>query len=266
MNGNATVILKFSRFFATLLMLAFLTSGCANMRSMFDITQEDPDLEYPAKDLIIKGMEDYNVGKYYSAATYFQEILEKYPFSPEAPLAELKGADSNFYMEKYQEALSTYEEFEDRHPTNEAIPYVMFQKAMCNFKQIDRVDRDPIVASRAVDQFNQLLHAYPESPYTGAAKQHIAESLEFLANNEFAVVEFYLRTEKIEQATTRLRYLLAVYPDAEIAPHAQEILKQIEAGNPPRRPVLSWFPSFDLPDWGEAAKDEKNTVDTSEIR
>ena len=254
------------KFFASLFIFVLLLSGCADMRSMFDITQKEIDVEYPAKDLIMKGMEDYNVGKYYQAIIYFQEILEKYPFSPEAPLAELKGADSNFYMEKYLEAESLYEEFEDRHPTNEAIPYVMFQKAMCNYKQIDRVDRDPIVASRAVDQFNQLLRAFPTSPYTSAARQNIHEALEFLANHEFAVVEFYLRTEKIEQAETRLRYLLTVYPDAEIAPRAQEVLEQIEAGNPPRRPTLSWFPDFDLPDWGEAAKDPENTVDTSDIR
>lgn len=267
MNGIGTFFSQSSfRFLATLFIFVFSLSGCADMRSMFDVTQKEVDLEYPAKDLIMKGMEDYNVGKYYQSAVYFQEILEKYPFSPEAPLAELKGADSNYYMEKYLEAASLYEEFAERHPTNEAIPYVMFQKGMCYYKQIDRVDRDPIVARQAVDQFSQLLRAFPTSPYTAAAQQNIAEAREFLANHEYAVVEFYLRTEKIEQAETRLRYLLTVYPESEIAPKAQSVLEQIEAGNPPRRPVLSWFPDFSLPDWGEAAKDPENTVDTSAIR
>ncbi len=243
-----------------LLSLTLLLSSCSeDWRTMFDITQNAPDLEYPAKDLIIKGMDDYNVGDYWSAAIYFQEILDKYPFSPEAPLAELKAADSHYYMEKFIEAYSYYEEFENRHPTNEAIPYVMFQKGMCNFKQIDRIDRDPVVASRAIDLFSQLLRAFPDSPYSEAARNNTAIAREFLANHEYAVVEFYLRTEKIDQAETRLRYLLAIYPDSKIAPKAQEVLALIEAGTPPRRPVLSWFPDFDLPNWGEAAKDKENT-------
>ena len=266
------MVSKKNRFFsgltgAIVLSLTLMLSGCSeDWRTMFDITQDAPDLEYPAKDLIIKGMDDYNVGDYWSAATYFQEIIEKYPFSPEAPLAELKVADSHYYMGKYIEAYSYYEEFENRHPTNEAIPYVMFQKGMCYFKQLDRVDRDPVVASRAVDLFNQLQRAFPESPYTEAAKTNSALAKEFLANHEYAVVEFYLRTGKTDQAETRLRYLLTVYPDSEIAPKAMEVLEQIEAGNPPRRPVLSWFPDFDLPNWGEAAEDEANTTANQAVR
>ncbi|CAG35537.1 outer membrane protein assembly factor BamD [Desulfotalea psychrophila] len=252
--------------FAIIIIAMSLLGGCADMKSMFDITYEKPDLEFPANDLIIKGMEDYNVGKYFGAISYFQEILEKYPFSPEAPLAELKAADCNYYMDKYPEALAQYQDFEDRHPTNEAIPYVMYQKGMSNYKQIDRIDRDPIVARRAVDFFSQLLRAFPNSPYTTNARKNIAEAISFLADHEFAVIEFYLRTEKYEQAETRLEYLITAYPNTNVIPKAEKILAEIQAGNPPRRPLFSWFPDFKLPDWTKVADDEDNTINTEPNR
>ena len=240
--------------------LLFSLSGCAQLKDTFDFTSEEVDLEYPAKDLIIKGMEDYNVGKYFTAAEYFQEITEKYPFSPEALLAELKAADSNYFMERYNEALVKYEDFEDRHPTNEAMPYVIYQQAMCNYKQIDRIDRDSIVAQKSLNQFTRLLRTFPESPYTADAEENIAEARTFLADHEYAVIEFYLRTEKYEEAKTRIQYLITRYPEAEVSAQAKAILADIEAGNPPSRPVFSWLPDFDLPEWGEASKDVENSV------
>ncbi|MGL1931140.1 MAG: outer membrane protein assembly factor BamD [Desulfotalea sp.] len=244
-------------------MLFLNLNGCADLKEMFDVTKEDVDVDFPAKDLVVKGMEDYNVGKYFTAADYFKEITEKYPFSPEALLAELKLADSYYYMEKFNEGLIQYEDFSDRHPTNEAIPYVIYQRGMCYYKQIDRIDRDPILASLASEQFNQLIRSFPESPYTKDANARIAETRVFLADHEYSVVEFYLRTGKYDQAKTRIQYLLTVYPESKAAPAAREILQQIEEGNPPNRPVLSWFPDVDLPEWGEAAKDPENTVDSS---
>ena len=142
----------------------------------------------------------------------------------------------------------------------------MYQKAMSNYKQIDRIDRDPIVASRAVDLFSQLIRAFPDSPYTADARKNIAEANSFLADHEFAVIEFYLRTEKYEQAETRLEYLITAYPNTKVIPKAKDILAEIQAGNPPRRPIFSWFPDFELPDWGIVAEDKENTVNSGPKR
>ncbi len=107
-------------------------------------------------------MDDYNVGKYFTAIEFFEDILNRFPFSPEATLAELKVCRLQLLLERYQEALLLYEEFENRHPTNESIPYVMFQKAMCNYKQIDRIDRDTAGAIKSIELFKQLVKGIPE--------------------------------------------------------------------------------------------------------
>ena len=137
-------------------------------------------------------------------------------------------------MERYAEAVVLYQEFEERHPTNEAIPYVMYQKAMSGYNRID-TDRQRRLRGHT-SRFRALrncLRAFPDSPYRQEARARIAAANEFLVNHEFYVVKFYLRTEKYLEAETRLKYLLAMYPDAKIAPRAQEMLDLIQAGTPP---------------------------------
>lgn len=232
------------------LLSTLLLSGCNQIPAFLDFRSDaDLDLKVPSRTLATKGMDDYNVGKYFTALEYFEEILDRYPFSPEATLAELKAADCNFYMGRYLEALMLYKEFEERHPTNEAIPYVMFQKAMTHYNRIDRVDRDTTGALESIKLFNQLLRAYPNSPYTSEAQARAIAAREFLANHEYCVVEFYVRTEKFDQAEKRLNYLLAMYPDSDISGKAKDLLARIEADDPPTSSFTDWFPKLSLPDW-----------------
>jgi outer membrane protein assembly factor BamD len=245
----------------TILLLIALLGSCSELKSTFDFTSSKPvEEELPAKNLAIKGMDDYNVGKYFTAIEFFEEILNRYPFSPEATLAELKAADCSYHLGRYQEALMLYEEFENHHPTNESIPYVMFQKAMCNYKRIDRIDRDTSGAISAIQLFKQLLKAYPDSPYTNEAQARIASAAEFLANHEYFVAQYYVRTEKYSEAVIRLKYMLAMYPDTGIGDQARDLLARIEAGDPPKSRLTSWFPNV-ISDWSFfREKDEENSA------
>lgn len=153
-----------------------------------------------------------------------------------------------------------YHEFEERHPTNEAIPYVMYQIAMSHYQQIDRIDRDTSGAENAIKEFSKLLRAFPNSPYKKEAKGRIRAANEFMVNHEYFVVEFYLRTEKYEEAQARLQYLISTYPDATITPKATKLLKRLEAGDPPGFNLSAWFQDNLLPDWELFGSDEDETV------
>lgn len=240
-------------FYTVLLCTLLLTmTACSAFDGMFDAltfgSGEDnvPEQE-PAESLIVQGMDAYNVGNYYEALQAFNQIIDEYPFSPQATLAELKAADSHFYKEEYIEAKTLYQEFEERHPTNEAIPYVLFQIGMCDFRRTDRIDRDISGAQEAIQDFSKLLRSFPESPYTREAKAHIAAAKEFLVNHEYYVAVFYVRTEKYDQAQHRLKYLLAMYPDAAIVPKATALLQRLEEGNPPKWGLRRWLPDLSMP-------------------
>jgi outer membrane protein assembly factor BamD len=238
--------------------LSLSLTACSSFDGMFDAftfgsNGEEEAVQEAAESLIVEGMDAYNVGNYHEALKAFNQVLDQYPFSRQATLAELKAADSHFYREEYIEAKVLYKEFEERHPTNEAIAYVMFQTGMCSFRRTDRIDRDISGAQDAIQDFSKLLRVFPDSPYTREAKAHIAAAREFLVNHEYFVAVFYVRTEKYGQAQHRLKYLINIYPDAAITPKAKALLQRLEVGEPPRWGIRKWLPSLTMPDlkfWG----------------
>ncbi|MCL7486776.1 MAG: outer membrane protein assembly factor BamD [Desulfobulbaceae bacterium] len=236
---------------APLVLLLFLTislTGCATLSEWFGFS-DSSTVQKSAASLAVEGMDAFNVGSYHSALESFEEILDRYPFSPEAMLAELKAADSHYYQNHFLEAKVLYQQFEERHPTNEAIPYVMFQIGMCDFARADRIDRDTSGAKDAIQSFSRLLRAYPDSPYTNEAKARIRAAREFLVNHEFFVAIFYLKTDRYDESAHRLKYILAMYPDSTVAPKAEKLLAQIETGDPPRIGLSRWLPNLSMPDW-----------------
>ncbi len=230
-------------FFYSLLVLSLFLSGCAMFGDSKDAAKKKPSMDASAQKLLDEGMEEYRYGKYFSAVKSFEEIVNRYPFSRQAIEAEIKAADCSYHLEQYKEAESLYTSFENNHPTNAALPYVLYQKAMCNYRQIDRVDRDPSGAEKAVRYFKQLLRAFPDSPYTADAKEKIVLATDFLANHEFSIVQFYLRTGNTSQAKTRLEYILATYPQSSVAEKSRQLLQKLkkkEKGEE-KSSFFSWF-------------------------
>jgi len=241
------------RGFAVMMTLASLLvlPGCAAMDGVFSFLgvgggsskADSPD------SMAMNAIDDFNRGEYSDALKIFDDIKERFPFSPHSLLAELKAADCDYYLKKYPEAIALYQGFESNHPTNEAMPYVLFQIGMSYYMQIDTIDRDPGAATDAIAAFEKQMKAFPASPYRAEADGRRLAALNFLANHEFYVAMFYIRTNELEQAEPRLRYVLDTYPDTTIAKGAQTLLADIKAGNPPKRTWRDWIPDLALPDW-----------------
>lgn len=250
--GSALARHRFGSGAAVLVLLSLLIlPGCTAMDGVFTFLgvggasskADTPD------SLAMTAMDDYNRGEYSDALKTFEEIKERFPFSPHSLLAELKAADCNYFLKHYPEAVALYQGFEGNHPTNEAMPYVLFQIAMSYYQQIDTIDRDPGAALDAIAAFEKQVKAFPTSPYRTEADGRRLAALNFLANHEYSIAMFYIRTDELEQAKPRLRYLLDNYPDTSVATEAKTLLADIEAGNPPQRTWRDWIPDLSLPDW-----------------
>jgi outer membrane protein assembly factor BamD len=195
-----------------------LISGCGS--------KQDPPVDM-ADILAGEALADYNHGNYYDALEAFQKIKDHYPFSQHSLLAELKIADCNYYLNKYDDARPQYEEFEQNHPTNEAIPYVLFQIGRSYFKMIDTIDRDPSGANNAIQAFSRLIKTYPDSPYTVEAQVKITAAKDFLARHELYVATFYKRTKEFKQAEGRLEYILDTYPESSVVDQARKMVGEV---------------------------------------
>jgi len=244
---------KISRHLTIFILLALtplLFTGCAAYNSTMQYlglssksTSDTPD------SLAMDAMDDFNRGKYDNALKKFNDIRDRFPFSQAGLLAELKSADCEFNLKHYPEAIALYDDFENNHPTNEAMPYIVFQIGLSYYNQIDTIDRDPGAAKNAISSFAKLLKAYPQSPYTNEAESRRLAALNFLANHEFYVANFYVRTDNLDQAERRYKYLIKNYPKSSVATKAREIIAAIDSGNPPHRTWRDWLPDIALPDW-----------------
>jgi len=191
--------------FALALILLILPAGCA----WFGNTK----VEKPAAELIQDGVEAYDRGRYQEAIKNFEQLKDWYPFSKYAILAELKIADAHYHLQQYDEAVVAYLDFEQLHPRNEAIPYVIYQVGRCYYDRMDTIDRSQTFARKALETFQRLQRQYPENPHTRQLQSHIANCFQSLAGHDFYVGIFYFKNENYEAAMKRFMDIVTNYPD-----------------------------------------------------
>lgn len=195
------------------LIAIFLMTGCSWLETVDD---------KPAQELASDGMESMTAGRYEEAIASFEKLKDWYPFSKFAILAELKIADAYYRLDNYDEAVVAYENFENLHPRNEAIPYVIYQIGRCYYEQIDAVDRDQVSALKALETFRRLNRQFPQNEYANKMEDHINRCLKSLAGHELYVGLYYYKTKHYKAALKRFETVLSDYPDTGV--HRSAIL------------------------------------------
>ncbi len=193
----------------------FLFSGCAWFQTKSEQT---------APELAADGMDEFQNGNYRKAIEAFEQLKDWYPFSKYAILAELKIADAHYHLNEYEDAILAYEAFEGLHPSNEAIPYVIYQVGLCYFEQIDTVDRDQSTALKALDTFKRLTRQFPGNPYAVKADANIRTCIKSIAGHDFYVGLFYYKSKHYQAAMSRFESVLKNYPDVGVHLQALEYI------------------------------------------
>jgi outer membrane protein assembly factor BamD len=149
------------------------------------------------------GYDAYHKENYKKAIESFQRVQEEYPLSKLAILAELGVADSHFSNEEYGEAEMAYEDFMNLHPTNENLPYIMYQISMCHYKQMSGIDRDQSETLKAKETLENLITRYPSSKFSFMGEKRLRECKKRLGEHELYVGHFYFVQEKYKAALRR---------------------------------------------------------------
>ena len=193
--------------FAALLVSAALFSGCAS---------QNADIKRDAAGLYGSAVESYLSGKLEESERGLKAILEDYPLSQYATDAQLMIADVSYSMEHYEDAGSYYTSFVALHPSHPRAAYAQFQKGLSHFKDVLSLDRDQTATRKAIFAFEDLLAAYPDSPYSPRAKELVSFLKNRLAEREFYIARFYFKNKNYKGALGRLRDILTQYPDSGI--------------------------------------------------
>lgn len=163
------------------------------------------------ESLYQKGQQYYLKGKYKKSVEAFQKLREEYPLSKYTISAEMGIADSYFSTGDYISAESYYNDFVDFHPTNENLPYVMYQIGLCHYNQILSIDRDQTQARRARDAFEKLIGRFPSSKYSFMAERKLRDTRRRIGEHEFYVGKFYFNRKNYNAALRRFEVVTREY-------------------------------------------------------
>jgi outer membrane protein assembly factor BamD len=196
------------------LALALSCAACSKPPPTFEEVE-------PADVLYQRGIETLEGSRWFGiiprvnstkAIDTFQSIIDNYPYSEYAVLAELRIADAYFDDEKYEEALAYYRDFADLHPQHEMVPYTIYRAALCHERRMRSPNRDQTATRDALLFLDRLLSQYPYSQYAPEAETLWRSLRTRLAEHIEEVAEFYMARDEWESAADRYRTLLNEYP------------------------------------------------------
>ena len=217
--------------FLLVLTLAALLGGCSTVKGWF--SSKKP--EKPPDVMAQEGITQLKKKKYDDAIETFEKVRDRYPYSEQAMLAQIKLADSYFYKKKYDEALQAYKEFEKLHPTNKGVPYAVFRQGLCYYRQRSTIDRDQTYTFKALQEFRRLKQKFPQCEYIPKAEKYILQCRQDLGEHEYYVAEFYFRTKRYKSALDRFQVVAQEYPEfhrqAEVKEYIDRCQKILAEGD-----------------------------------
>jgi outer membrane protein assembly factor BamD len=200
-------------------------SGCGWWKHMWersDKAKGTPEALYQS------GYDAYQDGWYKKAIEYFQRLRDEYPLSKLAILAELGIADSQFSDEEYGEAEMAYNDFINLHPTNENLPYAMYQLGMCHYKQMYSIDQDQTETIKAKKEFERLIARFPNSKFSVMAEKVLRECKQRIGEQEFYVGQFYFKRKQYKAALKRFETITRDYANLGLDYKANYFIGEIK--------------------------------------
>lgn len=162
------------------------------------------------------------------------QIIDNYPYSTYAPLAQLRIADTYYKESRYLESAEAYNHFIKMYPNDKNIPYAVFMegKSFLNNQKTWLTgsipyDIDPTGIYNALDEFKYIIDNYPSSPYAGEAKKYARQCEYALGMHNMYIADFYIDHGHYEAAINRLKEVYDKYPQSGLADKALYKLAKI---------------------------------------
>ena len=191
-----------------LVLLSILTvalAGCAG-------TDNAVVADLPLTDIYTKAYDEFNDKNYEEAAAEFLKAETQYPSSPWAADALVMAAYSQYLDDDFAGALLATDRFMRFHPGHADVPYVMYLRGMCYYRQVSDVRREPGMSAYALQQFQTLAKRFPNSPYANNAQNKILILKNYIAGKVMYSARNDMKKENWASAINRLQ---SVVTDAQ---------------------------------------------------
>ncbi len=167
-----------------------------------------------------QGQLNFATKEYKAAIENYQNVIDKYPFSPYAEDAEMKIGLAYYQQKDYAEAIGALDDFQRMHPTSKNLELVTYYIGLSYYDQIGREDQDQGKTEAALKRFQELEQRFPEGDFAQLAHDKVLVCREMLARNQMIVGNYYYKRANFRAAESRFAELLQKYPETPVAPDA----------------------------------------------
>lgn len=208
-------------------LLAVAVAGCETINSINPFasksaSQEIPDV--PAEELFNDGLARMQRQNFEGAAKKFADLDKQYPYSTWSKRSLILTAYARYENRDYEEAITAGRRFVQQFPADKDAAYAQYIVGMSYFNQIPDITRDQERTERALNALDELIRRWPDSEYSGDARQRVAMARDQLAGKEMEIGRFYLKRRNFTAAVNRFREVLIKYQTTR---HAEESLARL---------------------------------------
>jgi outer membrane protein assembly factor BamD len=207
---------------------ALLLSGC----SLFGSDDATNDLnkdaaqyqERPIDQIYDNAWKQINKGNWDLAAAQFNEVDRQHPYSVWARRAQLMAAFCYYQSNKYDDAVSTADQYISLHPGSQEVAYAFYLKAISLYEQIVDVGRDQSKTQGALVALQDVVQRFPDTEYARDATLKIDLTEDHLAGKEMEVGRYYLQRGNYIGSINRFRVVIDQY---QTTPQIAEALERL---------------------------------------
>lgn len=174
----------------------------------------------PLNEIYKNAYAEFNDENYETAASEFLQAENQYPSSQWAADALVMAAYSQYMDGDFAGAILTADRFMRFHPGHRDVPYMLYLRGMCYYRQVSDVRREPGMSAYALQQFQQLVERFPKSEYAKNAENKILILKNYIAGKVMYSARADMARENWPSAISRLQSVLTDAQDTVMTPEA----------------------------------------------
>ncbi len=199
---------------SSILLISIGGTGCSKSKKDVVINPSDvgsAELMYKKANSYIKKNPD-------KARLLFKEIIQLYPENIYAKKSKIGIADSYFKQRDSASmiiAFAEYQEYANYYPDSPDAIYARLQAGVCYYKMKHGPGRDQTNTFKAVEVFESLIKAYPDTEEAKEAKKYVKELRIILGKHFYKIGKSNYILKAYRGAITRFKQVMDNYPEFE---------------------------------------------------
>ena len=176
--------------------------------------------ERPLEDIYQEAYKEFNNKNYEEAAELFQMAESQYPSSPWSADALVMLAYTRYVDKDFAGTILAIDRYMRFHPGHRDVPYMMYLRGMCHYRQVSDVRRDPGESAYALQAFQQLVDRFPNSEYAENAKNKILILKNYIAGKMMYAAREDMFNKNWTSAISRLQSIVSTAQETVMTPEA----------------------------------------------